>query len=216
MVRLEEVRVGGHGPWSLAVGEGERVAIAAGSSWARVALMALLTGRRPPGGGRLTLLGEELYRLPEAKALALFREVGVVREGGGLVSNLRAWENLLLPVSYHAGLTVEVVLPRVQAYFEKLGLRGDALASCLDSLPGLLPEHWRRIMGLVRALLMEPRLMMYESLLEGLPASLAPAVAALTASFHEQRSGRTSLFVVSEAALASPLAASRTIALRGD
>ena len=64
---------------------------------------ALLTGRLPPASGRLCLLGEDLYAAPREKALALFREVGIVREGGGLVSNLRAWENILLPVSYHAG-----------------------------------------------------------------------------------------------------------------
>jgi phospholipid/cholesterol/gamma-HCH transport system ATP-binding protein len=216
VVRLEDVRVGGHGPWSFQVEEGERVAVVAGSSWARLALLSLLTGRRPPATGRLALLGEELYTAAEARALALFREVGVVREGGGLISNLRAWENVLLPVSYHAGLTGDEILPRVQGYFERLGLQGDALASCLDSLPGLLPEHWRRIVGLVRALVMEPRLMLYEAVLDGLPVGLARVVAELTASFHEGRPGRTSVFVVTDAAGASQLAAERTIELRGD
>jgi phospholipid/cholesterol/gamma-HCH transport system ATP-binding protein len=216
VVRLEEVRLGGHGPWSLAVGEGERVAVAAGSSWARQALLALLTGRQRPASGRVLLLGRDLYDLTAEQGFALFREVGVVREGGGLVSNLRAWENLLLPVAYHAGRSAAEIRPRVVDYFESLGLRGDDLASCLDGLPGLLPEHWRRVVGLVRALLMEPRLMVYESLLEGLPASLTPAVAALAVSFHERRSGRTSVFVVTETGVASALAVSRTIALQGD
>jgi phospholipid/cholesterol/gamma-HCH transport system ATP-binding protein len=216
MVRLEEVRVGGHGPWSFHVAEGEKVAVVAGSSYARLALVSLLTGRLPPASGRLCLLGEDLYAAPRAKALALFREVGIVREGGGLVSNLRAWENILLPVSYHAGLTGDEILPRVQGCFERLGLQGEALTSCLDSLPGLLPEHWRRIVGLVRALVMEPRLMLYEAVLDGLPVSLSSAVAELTASFHDGGSGRTSVFVEAYAAGVSQLAAARTIELRGD
>jgi ABC-type transporter Mla maintaining outer membrane lipid asymmetry ATPase subunit MlaF len=216
MVRLEDVRVGGHGPWSFHVAEGESVAVVAGSSWTRLALLALLTGRRPPATGRLTLLGEDLYAAPEARAIALFREVGVVREGGGLISNLRAWENILLPVSYHAGLTGDEILPRVRGSFERLGLQGDALASCLDSLPGLLPEHWRRIVGLVRALVMEPRLLLYEAVFDGLPVGLTRAVAELTASFHDGRAGRTSVFVVTDAAGASQLTARRTIELQGD
>ncbi len=210
------MRVGGHGPWSLHVAEGESVAVVAGSTWARQALLRLLTGRLTPASGRLSLLGEDLYAGPIEDAFAVFREVGVVREGGGLVSNLRAWENILLPVSYHAGLTADEVMPRVQGYFERLGLAGDPLESCLESLPGLLPEHWRRIVGLVRALVMEPRLMLYEAVLDGLPAGLARAVAELTASFHEGRPGRTSLFIVTEAAGATQLAARRTIELRGD
>ena len=210
------MRVGGHGPWSFEVAEGERVAVVAGSSYARLALVSILAGCLPPASGRLRLLGEDPNALPRAKALALFRQVGIVREGGGLVSNLRAWENVLLPASYHEGLVADEVLPRVQGYFERLGLAGDALASCLDSLPGLLPEHWRRIVGLVRALVMEPRLMLYEVILDGLPASLARAVAELVASFHDGRPGRTSVFVVTHAASVSQLAAARTIELRGD
>jgi len=215
-VRLEEVRVGGHGPWSFHVLEGEKVAVAAGSSFARLALVSLLTGRLAPASGRLCLLGEDLYAAPRAKTLALFRELGIVREGGGLVSNLRAFENILLPVSYHERLGEDEVLARVQGCFERLGLSGDALASCLDSLPGLLPEHWRRIVGLVRALVMEPRLMLYDAVLDGLPVGLARGVAELTASFHDGRPGRTSLFVVADVAGASHLNAGRTIELRGD
>jgi phospholipid/cholesterol/gamma-HCH transport system ATP-binding protein len=216
MVRLEDVRVGGHGPWSFIVAEGERVAVVAGSSYARLALVSLLTGCLPPASGRLFLLGEDLAEAPRAKALALFRQLGIVREGGGLVSNLRAWENILLPASYHDGLEAGAVLPRVEACFERLGLSGDALVRCLDSLPGLLPEHWRRIVGLVRALVMEPRLMLYEAVLDGLPTSLAHAVAELVASFHDLRPGRTSVFVATDAASLSQLPVSRTIELRGD
>jgi phospholipid/cholesterol/gamma-HCH transport system ATP-binding protein len=210
------VRVGGHGPWSCHVADGERVVVVAGSTWARQALLRLLTGRLTPASGRLGLLGEDLYARPIEHAFAVFREVGVVREGGGLVSNLRAWENILLPVSYHAGLTAEAVMPRVQGYFARLGLSGDALEGCLESLPGLLPEHWRRIVGLVRALVMEPRLMLYEAVLDGLPAGLARAVAELTASFHDGRPGRASVYVVTDAAGGSQLSAGRTIELGGD
>jgi ABC-type transporter Mla maintaining outer membrane lipid asymmetry ATPase subunit MlaF len=216
VVKVQDVRIGGHGPWSFQVDEGERVAVVAGSSWARLALLSLLTGRQRPEAGRVRLLGEDLYAASGATALALFRDVGVVREGGGLVSNLRAWENVLLPASYHAGLAGDEVLPRAQRHFERLGLRDDALADCLDSLPGLLPGHWRRIVGLVRALVMEPRLMLYEAPLDGLPAALARAVADVTAGFHDERPGRTSLYLVTEASGTLPLAVGRTIGLGGD
>jgi phospholipid/cholesterol/gamma-HCH transport system ATP-binding protein len=210
------VQVRGHGPWSFRVAEGESVAVVASSSYARVAFVSLVAGRLAPASGRLYLLGEDLYGASRARALALFRDLGVVREDGGLVSNLRAWENILLPPSYHQGLEEEAVLPRAEGYFERLGLTGGALASCLDSLPALLPEHWRRIVGLVRALVMEPRLLVYEALLDGLPSGLARGVGQLAASFHQERRGRTSVFVVTDGAGVSPLAVQRTIELRED
>jgi ABC-type transporter Mla maintaining outer membrane lipid asymmetry ATPase subunit MlaF len=216
MVDLEELRVGGHGPWSFHVDEGESVAVVAESAWGREALLALLAGRRAPRSGRLTLLGEELYALPRTKALALFREVGVVPENGGLISNLRAWQNILLPASYHAGLTVAQVSGRVEGYFEQLGLSGDALASCLDSQPGVLPQHWRRLVGLVRALVMEPRVLVYEAVLEGLPPRLALAVAELTATFHAEQRGRVSLFITTDVAGTQHVPARRRIDLRGE
>ncbi len=210
------MRIGGHGPWSCHVTEGESVAVVAGSSYARLALLALLSGRQAPASGRLYLLGEDLYAAPRVRALALFREVGIVPQSGGLVSNLRAWENILLPASYHQGLEEEQVLPRVQAHFERLGLSGDALARCLDSLPGLLHEHWRRVVGLMRTLIMEPRVLVYDALLDGLPGGLARALAELAESYHQGRPGRTSVHVVTDAAAASHLTVQRTIALRED
>ena len=213
---LEDVRVDGHGPWSFHVEAGERVAVIAGASYARLALLSVLSGRQPPATGRMTLLGEDVYAAPEATVLDLLRQVGVVRKGGGLVSNLRAWENIVLPVAYHSGQTWDEIEPRVRAFFDRLGLQGEVLEANLHSLPGLLPEHWRRVVGLVRALIMEPRLMVYEALLDGLPGGLARAAGDLTAAFHAERPDRTSVFVVADGPAAFPLAAERTIDLQGD
>jgi hypothetical protein len=63
---------------------------------------------------------------------------------------------------------------------------------------------------------MEPRLMLYDAVLDGLPASLALAVAELVASFHDGRPGRTSVFVVTDAASLPQLAVARAIELKGD
>ncbi len=216
-MRLEQLTSGGHGPWSFQVAAGESVAIVAGSGWARQALVSLLCGQRPPDSGRLRLLGQDLEPLGEAGRLALFREVGVVREDGGLISNLRAWENIALPVRYHAGAAPQrELLPEVVRRFASLGIAGDSLEDCLDSLPGLLPQHWRRLVSLVRALVREPRLLLYDALLDGLPAGLARSVVELTRAFHCERDGRTSIHLVTDAAGAAQLAASRTIELRED
>ena len=56
--------------------------------------------------------------------------------------------------------------------------------------------------------------MLYEAVLDGLPVSLSRAVAELTASFHDGRPGRTSVFVVTDAAGVSQLTAGRTIELQ--
>jgi len=67
----------------------------------------LLTGRRRPETGKILFFGEDLFAHEEDERVALFQRIGVVPADGGMISNLKVWENLLLPAWYHRGLTAQ-------------------------------------------------------------------------------------------------------------
>lgn len=93
----------------------------------------------------------------------------IVANNGGLISNLRVWENVILPVQYH-GIQVGGKLEEsVISLFEKAGVRDEKnLSALLAKLPDQLSLFEKRLVGFVRAMLMAPEMMVYDSLHEGL------------------------------------------------
>lgn len=176
-------------------------------------LVAVLTGLAPPAGGRLWLLGEDLYGLNEAQRIALFRRVGVVLEDGGLITNLKAWENILLPSMYHHGKTAADVEPQVIALFQELYPGEPDLRRVMGKLPDQLSLYEKRLVALVRAFLLDPELMLYDFLVAGVDRDSAARLLAVTARFHAARPGRASVYLCGDDAASARIQADQTIEL---
>jgi ABC-type lipoprotein export system ATPase subunit len=75
---------------------------------------------------------------------------------GGLMSSLNAWENISLPVAYHAPGKLAAVLDEVRALLDDLGGVDDKL---LGKLPEDMTLYERRLAAYIRALLESPELL---------------------------------------------------------
>jgi len=160
-----------------------------------------IVGLNRPSNGRVRVLGRDIYALDERQLVALFQRVAVVWRGGGVVSNLKVWENIALPVCYHFNRRPEEIEGRVVEICRAIGM--DASPQWLASLPDPLPESEKSLIGVVRAMLMEPELILYDSIFVGQPPEIAARLAAVVTSFHAQEPGRTSVYIgTDEAALA--------------
>ena len=51
--------------------------------------------------------------------------MGVVLNRGGLVSNLKVWENLMLPLAYHASLSYKDTEEKMMDVLNNLGYNDD-------------------------------------------------------------------------------------------
>lgn len=128
-------------------------------------LLAALYDLKPRRGARLLLLGTEVGPLPEAERLSLMRRVGFVPASGGLMSSLNAWENISLPVAFHAPDKLAGALGEVRALLDELGGVDDNL---LAKLPEGMTLYERRLAAYIRALLEDPELLVVENLSAGL------------------------------------------------
>lgn len=102
----------------------------------------------------------------KAKFLDLFLrppETAVVSPDGGLLNNIRVDENLLLPVSYH-GLLTESAEQLIFELFGVCGLNEKEIRDLLVKLPSQLSLYQKRLAGFVRSALMNPRVMVYDSI----------------------------------------------------
>ncbi|WP_273427961.1 hypothetical protein [Chitinibacter tainanensis] len=73
------------------------------------------------------------------------------------VSNLRVWENIILPTWYHAGAPLSELDARMQAMLAGLQYDEAALQRALAQLPAQLDTPHRRLAALLRALLQHPQ-----------------------------------------------------------
>jgi ABC-type multidrug transport system ATPase subunit len=152
---------------------------------ARDALLAYLTGL------------EAGYAGPGLAALAELRDasrrsVAIAFEDGGLLQSLDAWQNALLPVSYHAAGEVEVAVRRAHAILAALGRRPDEFVGRAGSSLSL---YERRLAGFVRAMLVEPELLVLDRLFEELGREERRGIAACLDLFAARYPLRRMLYV---------------------
>jgi ABC-type transporter Mla maintaining outer membrane lipid asymmetry ATPase subunit MlaF len=131
----------------------------------KVELLEAMHGLKPRKGARLVLFGTEVGELAEAERRALMRRVGFVPADGGLMSTLNAWENISLPVAYHAPQKLAGALAEVHALLAELGGADDTV---LAKLPEDMTLYERRLAAYIRALLERPQLLVVEDLAAGL------------------------------------------------
>jgi ABC-type transporter Mla maintaining outer membrane lipid asymmetry ATPase subunit MlaF len=111
----------------------------------------------------------------ESQRAALLKNLGeqagvvIVPHNGGLISNLRVWENIVLPVQYHGIEVAGKLEDAVAQLLVQCGLEDEtAVSGLLLKLPDQLSLYEKRLVGFVRAMLMSPELVIYDSLIEGL------------------------------------------------
>ncbi len=111
----------------------------------------------------------EAQRKAVLEALAAQPDAAVVAANGGLISNLRVWENLILPVQYRNIQLGGKLEDNVVDLFEKCGVRDEqSFTKLMFKLPDQLSLYEKRLVSFVRAMLIMPELMVYDSLHEGL------------------------------------------------
>jgi hypothetical protein len=136
-----------------------------------------------PGPGRYALIVNEyvddLEVVTDDVLAAAYRTlgnnaVGWMPEEGGLLSNLPAWENILLSTQWHAPAALPALEARVRGWCEQLGYDTSALTALFSRQPSFLSEDDRRMMGWLRQMLCRPRLLLLRS--GSLPAGRSGAL----------------------------------------
>lgn len=151
-------------------------------------LLAAMHELKPREGARLVLLGAEVADLREAERLELMRSIGFVPANGGLMSSLNAWENISLPLAYHAPQKLEDALAEVHALLAAIGGVEDKF---LGKLPEDMTLYERRLAAFIRAVLERPKLLVAEDLAERLGPTKRGRVARFGAVYQAHCPGGT-------------------------
>jgi ABC-type lipoprotein export system ATPase subunit len=151
-------------------------------------LVAAVLDLRPPSGARLVVLGTDVDALDEPERQALLGKVGFVPAQGGLISSLNGWENITLPVAYHAPQRIPQLFGEVQELLQDLGGVNDGL---LHKLPEEMSLYEKRLVAYVRALLEKPALLLVETPAAGLGPTKRRRTARFAEAYHARCAGGT-------------------------
>ena len=117
---------------------------------------------------------------------------------GGLIGNLKIWENIALPLAWQ-GKEGSVIEARARAILEEFGIAGEGFVQLCRSLPEHLSNFERRIVAFVRVMLIEPEIMVYDRLFEGLTQTQTERARLFDRLFHHRFPFRTSVYLESDA-----------------
>jgi phospholipid/cholesterol/gamma-HCH transport system ATP-binding protein len=170
---------------------------AAGSG--KTMLLKVAVGLVRPNSGRVWLFGEEITHLREQNLFDMRARVGILFQEGGLFDSLTVAENVAYPLTNQRVLqhalagggsngngAVRTVEDRVRE-----SLRFVELEQTLDKFPAELSGGMRRRVGIARAVVSEPALLLYDSPTAGLDPITANTIVALILKERDLRNTAT-------------------------
>ncbi len=198
MIEFADVTAGPLHGASFSVPPGAVAALVTGSGAETDLVVRLLVGAERPAAGKVLLFGSPVAEVPEPEALALLRRAAVAWPDGGLVSNLKAWENVLLPLWYDGDRRAAEREGEVLEILGRLGVSSGRAGGLLQALPGRLDVRERRIVGLARSFLRAPEALVLAGQLEGLDEETRERFRETTRWDRERRPGCATLWVTSD------------------
>lgn len=181
-VRFDEVMAVDQLSFEMKPGETRVILGAAGSGKSTVIKAAI--GLVRVDSGKVYLFGKDITGLNERELFELRSRVGILFQEGGLFDSITVAENVGYPLvnRRHDKPAPEEVDKKVQE-----ALKFVELDQTLDKFPGELSGGMRRRVGIARAVVTEPPLVLYDSPTAGLDPITANTIMALIAKERDSQ-----------------------------
>ncbi len=161
-----------------------RIVLGAAGSGKSVMLKAAM-GLLPVDSGQVLLFGQDITKMSEHELFPLRSRVGVLFQEGGLFDSLTVGDNVAYPLENRQ--TGERLEPEAIEGKVVEALRFVELDQTLEKFPSELSGGMRRRVGIARAVVTEPPLVLYDSPTAGLDPITANTIMALIAKERDSQ-----------------------------
>src|SRR6187431_92733 len=149
---------------NLSFGRGEIGVIIGGSGTGKTTLLRLLIGLEKPDRGSILIAGEDIVPLGDAQMNLVRQKFGMVFQYAALLDSLSVYENVAFPLREHRKhMTAKQMRDKVSGMLQTLGVEGKE-----ERMPSELSGGQRKRVGLARALMLDPQIIIYDEPTSGL------------------------------------------------
>lgn len=165
----------------LAVEQGESLVVIGGSGSGKSVLIKHIIGLLKPDRGSIEVDGQEVTTMTERELKELRKRFGMLFQAAALFDSLTVGENVAFPLVEHTRARRSEIAERVR---ETLTLVG--LPDAEHLYPAELSGGMKKRVGLARALVMEPEVILYDEPTTGLDPIMADAINDLIVEMRER------------------------------
>lgn len=151
--------------FNLKLYEGESLVIMGKSGSGKSVMVKCLVGLMQPDSGTITIKGEDIITLGQKELDILRTEIGFLFQGSALYDSMTVRENLEFPLRRHKDKIENFTGTEILV---KEALEDVSLAKTIDMMPSELSGGMQRRVALARALILKPKIMMYDEPTTGL------------------------------------------------
>lgn len=152
-----------HKDVSFSLNKGECLGLIGGSGTGKSVILRSLIGLEKPDAGKVFYKGKDLVPLKEQDLLDIRKQVAYVFQGGALFDSLTVYENLAYPLREHTKMKEDEISERIISLLKEFGLQGNE-----SVFPAELSGGMQKRVGLARAIIMNPDVVLYDEPTAGL------------------------------------------------
>ena len=156
---------------SLTILKGETMAVIGGSGAGKSVTLKHIVGLMKPDRGCVKVDGVDVTNTNHGSLEAARRKIGFCFQGSALLNSLSVFENVALPLREHEQIPEPEIRRRVE---EKLALVG--LAEAGQKLPSEISGGMKKRVGLARAIIRNPEILLYDEPTAGLDPVMGTAI----------------------------------------
>ena len=176
---------------SFKVMRGETKIILGGSGGGKSTIIKLVLGLLKPDAGRVFVDGEDITHYSEIQMMGVRAKIGMVFQEGALFDSLSVYENVAYRLD-EQGVPPDEIEPEVRRM-----LRFVNLEDAIDKMPAELSGGMRRRVGIARALIGDPKIVLFDEPTAGLDPPTARTICELAMKLRDLEDV-SSIFVTHE------------------
>ncbi len=152
-----------HKDVNFTVKKGECFGLLGGSGSGKSVILRSLIGLEKPNEGSIFINGQDIVPLTEDQLVDVRKKVAYVFQGGALFDSMNVQENLSYPLREHTTLSEKEIREKISKTLGEFGLAGSE-----KLMPASLSGGMQKRVGLLRAIIMGPEIVLYDEPTAGL------------------------------------------------
>jgi phospholipid/cholesterol/gamma-HCH transport system ATP-binding protein len=145
------------------VNPGECLGLLGGSGAGKSVILRSIIGLEKPDAGKIIIDGEDICQFAESDLVEVRKKVAYVFQYGALFDSMTVLENLTYPLIEHTQFSPKEITEQALSLLEDFNLVGTE-----NLLPNELSGGMQKRVGLARAIIMNPKVVLYDEPTAGL------------------------------------------------